>query len=318
VTEPLRDTAGAWSALDPQIAEYVRTVWAPSLIPIEELTAATARQRTKARLEAASPAPPVHAVVPITLEVDGHTVRGRLYKPVEAATWVIVYFHGGGWVTGDLDTADGLARRLAERSGADVVSVDYRLAPEHQFPAAVDDAAVAVQWSRAFARDRPLAVAGDSAGGNLAAVCSQGDLAVVSNVRARLLIYPVLDADLGRASYTAFPEEFPLGEGIMAWYWDQYVPDLATRSDWRASPLRSAELASAAPTLLVLASHDPLVDEGREYAAALREAGAVVRTLEYAGTVHGFVGLPCGFSVSDRALTEACVALRQLVFSGSG
>jgi acetyl esterase len=313
VTEPQQDTAAAWSALDPQIAEYVRTVWAPTLIPIAELSAATARRRTQARLEAASPAPPLHDVAQITMEVDGRAVDGRLYKPVEAATWVIVYFHGGGWVTGDLDTADGLARRLAERSGADVVSVDYRLAPEHRFPAAVDDAAVAVQWSRAFAGDRPLTVAGDSAGGNLAAVCSQGDLARGSNVAAQLLIYPVVDADLRRASYTAFPKEFPLGEGIMAWYWDQYVPDLATRSDWRASPLRSARLASAAPTVLVLASHDPLVDEGREYAAALEASGAVVRTLEYPGTVHGFVGLP-GFSVGDRALTDACAALEQFVF----
>jgi acetyl esterase len=165
--------------------------------------------------------------------------------------------------------------------------------------------------------DRPVVVAGDSAGGNLAAICSQGELALLADIAGQLLCYPVVDSDLTRRSYATVPDEFPLGGGIIDWYWRQYLPDPAARFDPRASPLRSQELDTAAPAVIVLPGQDPLLDEGRAYAAALDEAGVRVATLEYPGAVHGFLGFPGEFSVRDRALAEACAALSELVFENA-
>ena len=253
VATPDSDASSAWSELDPQIAEYIRTVAAPATIPVSELTVDALRQRTRRQRSAEGGVPEMHSVETLSLSLDGKEVGGRLYGPNPDPQWVIVYFHGGGWVTGDLETADGAARRLAAKSGAHVISVDYRLAPEHPFPAAIEDAEVAVRWARGFAVDRPLVVAGDSAGGNLAAVCSQGELALLADVAAQLLCYPVVDSDLSRPTYTSVPDEFPLGGGIMAWYWDQYLPDHSARADPTASPLHSAELDTAAPAVVLLA-----------------------------------------------------------------
>lgn len=304
----------AWAALDPQVAAYVRDVYAPSVMPTDTLTVGQLRDAVRSRALATRPEE-IHSIEDVLMNVDGDYVRGRIYRPTPRPSWVIVYFHGGGWVTGNLDTADAVVRRLANLTGAEVVSVDYRLAPEHPFPAAVEDAFRAVRWARGLAADRPLAVAGDSAGGNLAAVCALGQIRAAAGIDAQLLCYPVVDANLERHSYAAVPGAFPLGNRMMAWYWDRYVPRHDVRSDPRAAPLRSTELNTAAPAVVVLAGQDPLLDEGRAYATALNLAAVPVVTLEYHGAVHGFLGLPDNFALRNRAWAQAAAALEAVVFS---
>ena len=306
------------SPLDPQIAEYVGQLAGAGEPPLTELTPNAARARLKARRAVAGPPLPMQSATDVTIEVGGRTLGARLYEPSAASDHVIVFLHGGGWVTGDLDTADASARRLARAAGADVLSVDYRLAPEHPFPAALDDARAAVRWMRGRDRTRPLVVAGDSAGGNLAAVCAQGELRSEVAIAAQFLCYPVVDSELTRASYRQIPAELPLGRGEMGWYWEKYVPDPEARSDPRVAPLHSPILDTAAPAVLVLAGHDPLLDEGREYARRLRAAGVPTRVLEYPGAVHGFLGLPGQLGLRDRALAQATAALRGLLFETSG
>lgn len=304
----------AWDAVDPQIAEHLRAFYgAASVAPATSFSVQQLRESLRQQTATTNPQE-LHAIEPVVLQTDAGSIPGRLYRPISDAEWVIVYFHGGGWVRGDLDTADGLVRRLAHLTEADVISVGYRLAPEDPFPAGLDDALAALRWGRDLAGARPLAVAGDSAGGNLAAVCALGTAASANRVAAQLLCYPVVDSDLTRPSYSSIPAGFPLGDGVMAFYWDCYLPDHTRRSDPRVAPLRSPELHTAAPAVILLARQDPLYDEGCSYAHALERAGVPVRLLEFPGAVHGFLSFEAAFALRDRALADAVVALRELVF----
>jgi acetyl esterase len=247
--------------------------------------------------------------------VRGGPVGGRLYRPDDAEpVATVVYLHGGGWVTGDLEYSDPLCRHLAADAACEVLSVDYRLAPEHPFPAPLEDAFGALSWAaRELASGRPLVIAGDSAGGALAAACalrardeSGPDLA------GQLLVYPVLDADLARDSYTT-NQGMVLGPQEMGWFWDHYLPDPNGRTQQSAAPLRAEALSGLPPTVLVVADLDPLRDEGLAYAARLSAAGVPVRLRHVPGLVHGFLRFSARVDAAAAEAPAIAAELRDLL-----
>jgi acetyl esterase len=259
----------------------------------------------------------VAAVAELALPGGEGPIPVRVYTPAEAAapTPAVVYFHGGGWVIGSLDTHDGLCRALANRARAVVVSVDYRLAPESPFPAAPEDCYAAVGWVAAHGHEigvdgGRIAVAGDSAGGNLAAVVSlmardRGG----PQLRHQALIYPVTDHDFERPSYRQNADGYLLTRAGMQWFWDHYAPT-SRRSDAYVSPLRAEKLVGLPPATLVTAEFDPLRDEGEAYAARLSEAGVPVESVRYDGMIHGFVQLFPVFDAGRRATDRLGEILR--------
>jgi acetyl esterase len=226
---------------------------------------------------------------------------------------VVVYYHGGGWVVGSVNDWDASVRALAVASGCDVVSVDYRLAPEHVFPAAADDAYDALAWAAGELADgRPVAVAGDSAGGNLAAVTALRARDLDGPALAlQLLVYPVTDCDLDRTSYHEYDgAEFIVNRRDMAWYWDHYAPEPADRMNPYASPLRAPDMAGLPPLYLVTAEHDPLRDEGFAYADRMRAARVPVEHRHYGSQIHGFFSFVNLLDDADKAISEAGATIR--------
>jgi acetyl esterase len=281
-------------------------------MPPDELRAAFAR-----RVEPLTVEPPATArATSVTLAGAAGPLAARLYTPEEAAPGgpLLVYFHGGGWVEGSAATHEPSCRLLAHLAGVRVLSVDYRLAPEHPFPAAADDATAAFRDVGARAAEfgadpARLAVGGDSAGGNLAAVVA---LDLRGDQRApvfQLLIYPALDLSVKHPSRLRFGEGFILTEEHMTWYQDQYVPDHARRTDPRVSPLLAPDVAGLPPAYVATALADPLRDEGEMYAERLRAAGVPV-ALHRHPQVHGFFNVTVMRS-GLRALTLIAGALRQ-------
>lgn len=241
----------------------------------------------------------------------------RVLVPNARPRAVIVYYHGGGWVFGTPDDFDTLGRRLAECTGCAVALVDYRLSPEHHYPAAVDDAYAALGWVSAHVKDTagadvPLIVAGDSAGGTLAAVTALRARDQHGPVIAmQILIYPVTDASANSASYAAPENQLLLSREDMAWFWDQYLPDTARRTEPDASPLRANSLAGLPPTLMITAEYDVTRDDSEAYATRLEQAGVPVEKIRYAGETHGFftlLVLPGGAKAMERI--AAAVARR--------
>jgi acetyl esterase len=237
----------------------------------------------------------------------------RVFRPGAEPAPVLIYFHGGGWVLGSIVTAHGVCATLARLAGCVVCSVDYRLAPEHRFPAALDDAWAVTTWVAEHAQElggRPgaLAVGGDSAGGNLAAVCSLRARDIGLPLALQLLVYPVLDADLETSTYREFADGYFLTAHGMGWFWDQYMP-AGDRFDPDASPLRAHDVAGVAPALVILAENDPLRDEGEAYARRLEEAGVPVTLSRYDGMIHGFFRMPGVIDRANDALAEAAAAL---------
>lgn len=229
----------------------------------------------------------------------------RSYAPRAGAVGALVFAHGGGWVSGDLDTNDGLCRRLAAATGALVVSVAYRLAPEHPYPAAIDDLQRALEWlatgaSGLLGPHAPIGVAGHSAGGNLAAALALRCLAgAAPAIRVQVLLSPVLDADDERQSYLECEEGLPLTAADMRWFWSQYAPS-DRRLDPQASPLRAPSLAGSAPAVIVAAEADPLRDEAIAYARRLSDAGVPTTFELVPGVPHLFLTWP--IAASERAL----------------
>lgn len=286
---------------------------------LHEMTPEEARALGAQMASMAGPAPRMARVEEHTVSVAGGAVPLRVLVPLEPARGVIVYYHGGGWVIGAIDEFDTMARKLAERTASAVVLVDYRLAPEHRYPVAVDDSYAALEWVGAHMKeiagstDVPLVVAGDSAGGNLAAVMAQ---------RARdrkgpaidlqVLIYPVTDADFDRPSYVDPENQLLLTRDAMVWFWDHYAPEASQRSEPDASPIRAKDLSGLPPAVVLTAEHDPLRDEGEAYAARLTEAGVPVELKRYAGQTHAFFtllmlpGSELGFQQVVKAV-RACI-----------
>ena len=248
----------------------------------------------------------------------GGNIPVRIYTPEQAVAHdaaLVVWLHGGGWVIGDLDTADATARALANRSGAVVVSVGYRLAPEHRAPAALDDAQAVLVWvvehEELLGVDaRRVAVGGDSAGGNLAAaLCQRMRDEGGPAIAFQLLVYPVVDCTLSHPSMDEHAEGYSLTRDIMGWFVDHYLNG-ADPTDPSVSPLRAPSLAGLPPALVITAEFDPLRDEGEAYAAALRDAGVIVEAVRYDGQIHGFMGMASLLDDGQHALDRAGSALR--------
>lgn len=244
----------------------------------------------------------------------------RVYTPTAAALQPgVVYFHGGGWVVGNLDSHDRECRELAQKAGCVVVAIDYRLAPEHKFPAAVDDCVAATRWVAAHAAElgidgRRLAVGGDSAGGNLAAVVAQvlRDGGDTPPLRAQLLIYPATDL-LGDYASKDEPGVGFLHPADTAWFLGHYLRGPADRADPRASPQRAPNLAGLPAAIVAVCEFDPLRDEGNAYAAALQAAGVPTTKLYYPGHIHGFLSLAAVIPSARSAQDEIFAALRRIL-----
>jgi acetyl esterase len=248
----------------------------------------------------------------------GGEIPVRVYRPEKGSTLpALVYFHGGGWVIGSIETHDGSCRDLANRIGCVVVSVDYRLAPEHRYPAAADDCYAATKWVSEHAAElgvdpERIAIGGDSAGGNLAAVVAlmardRGAPAL----RHQLLVYPVTDADFSRSSYRENAEGYLLTTKAMEWFWGHYVPDTDQRRDAYAAPLHAADLSGLPPAFVLTAEYDPLRDEGEALAGRLEKAGVPTRLTRYDGAIHGFFAMGLLAEVARRAVDEAVAEVRQ-------
>jgi acetyl esterase len=231
---------------------------------------------------------------------------------------LLVYFHGGGWTIGDLDTHDVPCRQLALAGDCAVLSVDYRLAPEHRFPAAVDDCVAATRWARAQAASlcidaARIAVGGDSAGGNLAAVVAIAERdAGAPPLSAQLLIYPATDMRALAPSHRTNAQGYLLTADSIAYYRGHYMADEASWSDWRASPLLASDLTRLPPALVITAGYDPLRDEGRQYADALSAAGVRVQTVCFERQVHGFFAMSGVIDEAASAVALAGAVLQRL------
>ncbi len=238
-----------------------------------------------------------------------------MYEPGPDPAGTVVYYHGGGWVIGCVDEWDAACRALAVAAGARVVSVDYRLAPEHCFPAATDDAFAALVWAAEQYPGSAIVVGGDSAGGNLAAVAAlRARDAGGPEIALQVLVYPVVDCDLTRPSYAEHTDtKLILNTPEMAWFWDHYVPNEAEREHPYASPIRASTLAGLPPAYIVIAQHDPLRDEGLAYAAALKAANVPVTVARYDDQIHAFFTLVNLMESADRAVAEAGAAIRDAV-----
>jgi len=246
----------------------------------------------------------------------GGSVSARLLVPTGEVAGLVVYLHGGGWVVGSIDDFETLGRTLAERSGCAVLLPDYRLAPEHLFPAGLEDAEDVILWAsqhaaRLLGSEVPLVVAGDSAGGNLATVACRR-LAGRIVVALEVLIYPVTDSDFESDSYRSVGDTVPLTRDDMQWFFAHYAPeDLWEHED--VAPARASDLGSLPPTLVVTAEHDVLRSEGQLYAERLTHAGVEADHASYAGMVHGFLRLHHHVDVADQALDDVAAAIARAV-----
>jgi len=287
--------------------------------PVSKLTPAEARRLTReVNRRLTSPPEAVAVVKNMRMSDTSAQIPARVYIPREGEVLpVLVYFHGGGWVLGDLDSVDSLCRSLANAADCVVVSVDYRLAPEHKFPAAVEDAYSATKWTAnnatSFSGDpKRIAVGGDSAGGNLAAAVSlmardkHGPPIVF-----QLLIYPATNHAFDTISYSDNAEGYWLSKDDMRWFWNHYLRGEEDGRNPYASPSRAADLSSLPPAFVMTAEFDPLRDEGEAYAARLREYGVPVKVARYDGMIHDFVNI-AELRQSRVAIGEAAAEMRKV------
>ena len=311
-------------ALDPQVQEVINLVIKSGRPAYHTLSPKDARQLFRETRPASTPTPPeIGAVKNLTADGPGGPIPLRVYRPAGVASGAslpaLVYFHGGGWVIGDLDTHDVQCRQVTAEAGITVVAVDYRLAPEHKFPAAVDDAWAATRWVVSHASElgvdgRRIAVAGDSAGGNLAAVVALlARDAADGAIALQVLVYPVTDLSSESKSYNDFAEGYMLTRDSMRWFKNHYLKSAGDAEDWRASPIRAKSLAGLPPALVVTAGFDPLRDEGAAYAARLTEAGVRVDYVCYGGMIHGFVPMGRLIDTGNRAISHVAASLRQVL-----
>jgi acetyl esterase len=286
--------------LHPQIQRVLQVMAEANLRPIEAMTPAEAREQMEATAQARKAEPlPVDRVRERSVAGPAGDIRLRLYWPNRAALLpAIVYYHGGGHVIGSLDTHDLVARNLCAGAEALVASVDYRMGPEHRFPAAVEDSFAALKWVHANAKelgadpDR-LGVHGDSAGANLAAVVAlMARDAGSPRLRLQSLVYPVADYRLVGDSYDKYTQGYGLlTRESMVWFRNHYLRSPKDAEDWRASPINAPSLGDVAPAIVITAECDVLHDDGERYAEELHRAGVPVEYKEYPGMIHGFFGM---------------------------
>jgi acetyl esterase len=280
--------------------------------PMREIGAEQVRVRRAALRSSARPAVELAEVRDLAVPGRSGDIPARLYRPYDGPpVGVVVYLHGGGWVLGSLDESDTFCRVFAGITGCDVVSVDYRLAPEHTYPAAVEDADDAVRWiARELAADAPLVLMGDSAGGTLvAAVAQHARNEGAPAIALQVLVYPVLDHRMATPSYTERGGKLLISADDMDWFWSQYVPDLERRAEPDASPGLVADLSGLAPALFVVAEFDPMRDEALDYAARLEDAGVPTTVLRYDTVAHGFFPMTGTLAVADDAIRAVGIAV---------
>ena len=305
--------------LHPQAQAFIEMIDALDRPPLSEVTIAQAREGLRGLL------PPSDEAVGVIADfelpgAEGQPVRARAYTPRDARPGPLpltMFLHGGGWVTGDLDSHDATCRALANASGCKVVAIDYRLAPEHKFPAGLEDCHAALRWLAAHAPElgvdaRRIAVCGDSAGGNLAAAVAllardRGGPALAYQV----LVYPVTHHSFDTASYRRYGQGYLLTLEGMQWNWNHYLPDAAAGRDPLASPLLAPDLRGLPPALVIVAECDPLCDESEAYAARLAAAGVAVDCKRYDGMLHAFFTLGQVFDDGRAAVAYAGEALRR-------
>jgi acetyl esterase/lipase len=276
-------------------------------------------------LRAAQSAAPPQVDLPVLASVNDEQVDGphggigiRRYLPTGEVVGTCVFCHAGGWVIGDLDTADNLCRRLAGRAGVEVISVDYRLAPECAFPVPLDDVYAVLHWANTL--QRPLTLAGESAGANLAAACAirvreEGGPPIVG----QFLAYPITDHNFETESYTSIgPKNWLLSRADMQWFWDHYCPSPLDRSNPLASPLQLSSAAGLPQTLLLVAELDPLRDEGLAYAQLLKAHGVSVIVKEGKGMLHGYLNAAGAIPEVAAMVETAAEWMRACIVNSSG
>jgi acetyl esterase len=310
--------------LDPDAAAVYKALQEAGRPPYETLTPAEARAYYLQARVVTNPEPPeLKSVKPLSIPSPSGAIPARLYAPTklrqtDGLAPCLVFFHGGGWVIGNLDTHAVACRKLAHEGELIVISVDYRLAPEHKFPAAVDDAITATNWIADNAKQlgvdpSRLMVGGDSAGGNLAAVVSltardSGGPAIAGQV----LIYPATDFAMKQPSHSEPETSILLTHTVIKWFRDHYLNDLSDGQDWRASPALAKTLAGLPPAYVLTAGADPLRDEGNEYAARLQQAGVAVTTKTFPGQFHGFFTMGKLLQQANVAASEIGAWLKAL------
>jgi acetyl esterase len=303
--------------LDPDAAAVYRAFQEAGRPPYETLTAAEARAHYLQARFVTNPEPPELArVAPLSIPAPHGTIPARIYLPKEPCLRdglapALVFFHGGGWVIGDLDSHDVVCRQLADAGALIVIAIGYRLAPEHKFPAAADDAIAATRWIAANARElgidaARLSVGGDSAGGNLAAVVALAARdGAGPDLAGQLLIYPAVDFAMTHGSHSEPETSVLLTHSVIRWFRDHYLNGTADIHDWRASPARAENLAGLPQAYVLTAGADPLRDEGEEYAARLKQAGVSVTYRHFPGQFHGFFTM-------GKLLQQANVAVGEI------
>lgn len=302
----------------PQVEALRREREADGMVPLYEQSVEDARRADLAAIrEESAPPEPVAEVVDERIPGPGGDLPIRVYRPSTGERLpALLYLFGGGWVLGMLDTCDAICRRLANGSGCAIVSVGYRLAPEHRFPAAVEDCHATVRWLAEHAAGlgidpERLGVGGDSAGGNLAAVT-----ALLARdrggppLRFQLLVYPVTDHLPDTPSMRENDDPYFFNRRSAAWYWSHYLAREEDGASPLASPLRAPSLAGLPPALVITADLDPLRDEGEAYAARLRDAGVPTELTRYDGAIHGFFAMTGRLDAAERALDQAAAAVR--------
>jgi acetyl esterase len=303
--------------LHPEAQDFLRAAHESGDPPLHELSPVEARAVAHGLTDLIGAGPEVETVSELAIPVGGAQIAGRRYVP-HGARGTIVWLHGGGWVLDGLDLTDALCRMLAESSGASVVNVDYRVAPEHPFPTPLDDCFDALRWVAGGlgASEQPLVIGGDSAGGNLTAACAlrardRGGPALA----AQILVYPVVDHDMSTPSYLEHgaDETLLLEQRGMRWFWDQYVADVAMRDDPEASPLRASDLSGLPPAIVVIAEYDPLRDEGLAYAGRMQAAGVPVTVHRYDDMPHGFFTFVNLFQTGNAAVALVGGEARELI-----
>lgn len=311
----MNDNAGNIPEIDEDAAKVLAAMQQAGRPPMESLTPEQGRVAFSAMREV------MKQPVPDVADVRNDMAKGphgdipvRLYRGMGAGDGparTSMFFHGGGWVLGDLDTHDILCRHLANAIEGVVVAVDYRLAPEHKFPAAANDSITATGWAAGNARElgidaRRFGVMGDSAGGNLATIVALTSIkeAGLPFIRAQALIYPTTDLRMNHPSFTRVGSGYTLTANSMLWFRDHYLNEPGEVEDWRASPILSDALAKAPPAYIVTAGLDPLCDEGEAYAQAMRDAGAEVQFRCCTGQMHGFVGATGIIRQADMVIGE--------------
>jgi len=314
--------------LDSQVQAVLDTVKTANLPELWELTPDEARAEYRKRANRLKIDADIYHSEDRRIKGPGSDIPIRIYTPRELRPGetlpVLVWYHGGGYVIGDLDTHDSVCRALANETDCIVVAVDYRLAPECKFPAAVDDCEAALKWVAAHAAEinadaTRIAVGGDSAGGNLATVVSiLARDAGSPKISFQLLLYPVTAPEPETKSHHAFAEGYLLTRKTITWFFTHYVRTSKDTTDFRYAPLEADDLSSLPPALIVVAGYDPLRDEGVEYAEALIHAGNSVRLSNYEGMVHGFFLMGGAIDAARRAISESASMMRDAFSFAAG